>query len=159
MRQSCKPPSDSTVNFRGTTVDLTQQSLVIPADTTCLAQIGKLLEKVAQKAGFNEMEIGDVLLAVDEACTNTIKHSLKSDPTRKFQMDINCQTGNIEIIIHEDGVDFDPSQVETPDLDLPLDKRPIGGLGVYFIQKLMDHVEYKMTENGVKMLRMVKNKD
>ena len=128
-----------------------------PAKTTVLEKIGEIAAKAGREIGFDESDIGDIQLAVDEACTNTIIHGLKKDPTRSFQLVIQSGPGMIEIMIHETGEDFDPLKVKDPDLDASLEERPIGGLGIFFVKKLMDDVQYKVSADGVKTLRMVKS--
>jgi len=134
-------------------------SFKFPADTGILAKIGEIAGDVGRKAGFSDIEIGDIQLAVDEACTNTIIHGLRKDPSRIFRLIIQWQKYEIEIQIHESGEPFDPSATQDPDLRAPLEKRPIGGLGVYFVRELMDEVEYLNRDDGVKILRMLKRKE
>jgi len=129
-----------------------------PADTAVLENIGKIMVDASRNAGFNDTEIGDIQLAVDEACTNTIIHGLKEDRSKTFQLVIQWKTGEIEIFIHETGVPFDPKEVPDPDLKAPLEDRAIGGLGIFFIKELMDKVEYKIGEGGVKTLYMMKRR-
>jgi serine/threonine-protein kinase RsbW len=133
-------------------------SFEFPANTGILAKIGEIAGDVGRKAGFDNVEIGDVQLAIDEACTNTIIHGLKKDPSRIFRLIIQWQKNEIEIQIHESGEPFDPNATRDPDLKAPLEERPIGGLGVYFVRKVMDEVEYRNDEKGIKILRMLKRK-
>jgi serine/threonine-protein kinase RsbW len=133
-----------------------KHSYEFPADTSVLAEIGNILVEAARKAGFDDGEIGDVQLAVDEACTNTIIHGLKEEPSKTFRLEIHWQKGEIAISIHEAGAHFDFTDVATPDVEASLDDRAIGGLGIFFIKELMDRVEYQIGDDGVKTLYMVK---
>jgi serine/threonine-protein kinase RsbW len=49
----------------------------------------------------------------------------------------------IVIIMRDEGLSFDPSQVKQPNLKAKLSERQIGGLGVYLMRKLMDDVRYE----------------
>jgi serine/threonine-protein kinase RsbW len=135
-----------------------RQSFDFPADTSVLAKIGELAIRAGRAAGFNEFEINDINLAVAEVCTNTITHGLKNDPTRTFQLVIQWNTGEIEIFIHEDGEPFDPAYLRDPDLEAPLEDRPVGGLGLYILRKLMDEADFRVGRDGVKTWRMLKRK-
>lgn len=135
-----------------------RQSFDFQADTSVLAKIGELVTKAGRAAGFNEFEINDINLAVSEVCTNTITHGLKNDPTRSFQMVIQWDAGEIEIFIHEDGEPFDPADLRDPDLEAPLEDRPVGGLGIYILRKLMDEADFRVGRDGVKTWRMLKRK-
>lgn len=133
-----------------------QFSFDFPADTGILTEVGEVAAEAGLMAGFDVGEIGDIQLALDEACTNTIVHGLKKDPDKTFRIEINCNIGEMEILIYEYGEPFDPDQTAIPDIDAPLEDRKVGGLGVYFVRKLMDDVEYSISEDGLKTLRMIK---
>jgi serine/threonine-protein kinase RsbW len=92
-----------------------------------------------------------VQLAVDEACTNIIKHAYSG---QNGPITITCElvNDNLVITIKDKGKPFDPRSVPPPDLDVDLDKRKIGGLGIYFMQKMMDEVSYEFSsEEGNKL--------
>ena len=131
-------------------------SFEFPASTSILSDIGKLVCEAAQKEGFSEEEIGDIQLAVDEACANTIIHGLRKDPTRYFTLELNSGAGEIEIIIKEIGVSFELRNIKEVDVNAPLEEREIGGLGFFFVQNMMDIVDYQVRDDGMKILRMVK---
>ena len=135
-----------------------RQSFEFPADTSVLAEIGELIADAAFKAGFNDGEIGDIQLAVDEACTNCIRHGLHEDPASTFRISIRWAPDEMEILVCEHGAPFDPDDVKMPDLKATLEKRPVGKLGIYFIRKMMDEVEYHTGRDGEKTLRMLKRK-
>lgn len=135
-----------------------RKTLKFPADTAVLAEISEMIAETSQKAGFNEEEISQIQLSVDEACTNTIMHGLKQDSERTFELELQWNSGEIEIVISESGVPFDPTSVEEPDLSASLEERSVGGLGIYFIKQLMDEVEYRLDDRGMKILRMIKRR-
>lgn len=133
-------------------------SFDFPADTAVLAKIGELTAETSRCAGFNDREINDIQLAVDEACTNTIIHGLNQDPANRFQLIFQWRKGEIEILICESGHPFDITRIKPPNVNVSLENRAIGGLGIYFIRKLMDKLEYSVDEKGRKTFRMVKRR-
>lgn len=85
--------------------------------------------------------ISEIQTAVDEACTNVIKHAYaEKDGT----IDITCevQDNNFVVTIRDKGKPFDPYSVPLPDLETDVDERRIGGLGIYLMRTLMDDVSY-----------------
>jgi serine/threonine-protein kinase RsbW len=48
----------------------------------------------------------------------------------------------LELVIEDDGVAFDPTALETPNLSDNIDERAVGSLGVHIVMKLMDEVRY-----------------
>ena len=135
-----------------------KQTYDFPADTAVLEKIGKLAIDAGSKAGFNDIEIGDIQLAIDEVCTNTITHGLKNDQNRTFQMVIQWNPGEIEIQIHESGEPLDPFDLDDPNLENIMNEQSAGGLGLYFLRELMDEVDFRIGRDGVKTWRIVKRK-
>jgi len=85
--------------------------------------------------------ISRVQLAVDEASTNIIKYAYgEKEGLLKLIMELNHDELIITLINW--GKPFDPTSIPPPDLDSALEDRKIGGLGMYFIRKLMDEVSY-----------------
>jgi serine/threonine-protein kinase RsbW len=135
-----------------------KQTYDFPADTAVLEKIGKLATNAGSNAGFDDIEIGDIQLALDEVCTNTIIHGLKNDPSRTFQMVLQCDPGVIEILIHESGEPFDPLDFDDPILENIMEEQSAGGLGLYFLRELMDEADFRIGRDGVKTWRIVKRK-
>ncbi|MBX9937065.1 MAG: ATP-binding protein [Burkholderiaceae bacterium] len=78
-------------------------------------------------------------LCLDELITNTILHGLQGAQNRLIRVRINISAQWLEIIIKDDAPQFDPFvQAPAPDLDLDLDDRQVGGLGVHLVKTLMD---------------------
>jgi len=88
-----------------------------------------------------ETGIFEVQTAVDEACTNIIKYAYVAEGDT---INITCeiQDNDFVVTIRDKGKPFNPSSVPPPDLKTDLDKRRIGGLGIYLMRKLMDDVSY-----------------
>ena len=51
------------------------------------------------------------------------------------------------VTITDDGIPFDPFSVKTPDTDLSIDEREIGGLGIHLVRNMMDKVSYQRKDN------------
>jgi len=78
-------------------------------------------------------------LCLEELITNTIQHGLGGVPDRQIHVQVNITEEWLEIILKDDAPAFDPfAQAPLPDLDLDVEMRPIGGLGVHLVKTLMD---------------------
>lgn len=106
-----------------------------------LAKVRKKIKYISEKAGFTKKEICNIALAADEACTNIIRHSYLGDYTKKINIKADIKDKRLEITIRHYGI--------KPDLKKITGRRPRrirpGGLGVYFIKKIMDDVMYDGT--------------
>jgi anti-sigma regulatory factor (Ser/Thr protein kinase) len=83
----------------------------------------------------------DVQVALDEIVNNAVRHAAPRHPAIDVRLSI--AGADIEIGIEDDGEPFDPRDAPAPDLALPLADRPVGGLGLFLVRKLMDDVEYR----------------
>lgn len=88
-----------------------------------------------------EAGVFEVQTAVDEACTNIIKYAY-SEVGGIITITCEMQDNDFIVTVRDEGKPFDPSSVLPPDLEADLDKRRIGGLGIYLMRKLMDDVIY-----------------
>ncbi len=117
------------------------------------AALGKLCENI----GFDGDTAGQVVLSVDEALTNIIRHACGGDPDQVIEIEFFpcCDPGHegLEIILRDYGKAIDPDQIKPRDLD---EVRP-GGLGLHIMKECMDIVEYTQAEGGGTRLRMFKN--
>lgn len=133
--------------------------LKLPANSENLDIIRKFVSGIAENIGFNEEEVYQIELAVDEACANIINHAYKNDnmPAEKIiHVTVRTRKDRIEVKIADKGVGFDPDSLETPDMDRYLRERKQGGLGVHLIKTLMDEVKFQIkpgVRNEVKMVK------
>ena len=121
-----------------------------------VGQLRKIREAVrgaVESCGCSETPTADIVLAVDEACQNIIRHAYKGDPEGVIELDVRRQGDDLIICLLDLAPVIDPSKVKPRDLD---DLRP-GGLGTHFIQKVMDRA-YFLPRPGTdgNLLRMVK---
>lgn len=81
-------------------------------------------------------------LAADEAAANVFNHAFP-DKRGALEISTQCSLTALVIRLHYYGRSFDPSAVPDPDLTIPLEQRPTGGLGLYFMRQVMDRVTFE----------------
>ena len=131
-------------------------SLSVNSQFERLAEIADFVEDAACACGLNDEQTHDVQMAVDEACTNVIEHAYRGKPDG--MIDIVCDKRGNEFIvtISDSGARFDPQKIGLPKTREPLAKRRVGGLGLFFMRKLMDRVEFDFESGRGNRLTMVK---
>jgi serine/threonine-protein kinase RsbW len=131
-------------------------SLTVDSSLERLSEIADFVELAARESGMNDDQVYDVQMAVDEACANVIEHAYRGRPDGTI--DIRCEKRGKEFVvtIQDLGERFDPKQVARPRTNDPLSKRNIGGLGLFFMHKLMDKVTFEFTSGSGNRLTMVK---
>ena len=123
--------------------------LKIPSVTENLQMIREFVLKIAAKTGFNEETQEQIALAVDEACTNVIKHAHHHDARRLMDIQIQTDSRKMKITITDKGRGFDITKLKDPDVEKYIRESRHGGLGIYLIKTLMDEVDYEFNP-GVK---------
>jgi len=135
------------------------RSLNIESRTDRLVDAREFVSAAAQELGFGDDDIGKIALAVDEACTNVIKHAYHFDGQQYLTITVEAGKNSIEIRITDSGERFDPRELPAPDMKEYLKKFRKGGLGVYLMKKLMDEVEYQLLPGKKNEVRLVKYLD
>jgi serine/threonine-protein kinase RsbW len=128
----------------------------IPSRTDNLLEVREFVGSAARSFGFSEEEAANIVLAVDEACTNIIKHAYQYATDKEIEINISQSDGLFEIRIYDSGRSFDPTNVRPPDVKKYIDHRQRGGLGVYLMKRLMDKVEYKFNPGKRNEVRLIK---
>ena len=89
-----------------------------------------------------------IVLAVDEAATNVIKHALQQDSRKFFGVEIDPGEEKITIVLSDEGPPFDPSDIpEKPDVVKRIREKKRGGLGIYLMRNVMDEVLFTREKN------------
>lgn len=137
-----------------------QNELVVLSKTENLYLIREFVETSARNAGLKQEEIDKIILSVDEAATNVIKHAYKTIGIGEIIINTETKDNSFSVIITDFGNSFDAEAVKSPDMEDYLRKRKVGGLGVYLIRTLMDDVNYESVPgkyNRVKMTKKILN--
>ena len=83
----------------------------------------------------------ELVLAIAEAAQNIVKHAFKNNANANEVMvvQISCENKKLEIAFYDRGTPVDPKKVKHREID---NVKP-GGLGTFFIQEIMDAVEFR----------------
>ncbi len=132
--------------------------LKIPSQSDNLAIIRDVVAKVASRIGFDTDEASKIELAVDEACTNVIKHAYANNSNQMIEVSIKVDQKKLIIIVADKGKGFNPDKIKLPDLNKSIKEGRKGGLGLCLIRTLMDKVEFEIkpgSKNQVKMIKYI----
>ncbi len=97
--------------------------------------------KLAAETGVPAERLGGIELAVEEVFVNICQHAGEAASVRLECVSEN--NGGISIVISDDGVPFNPLECPDPELDVPLEEREVGGLGIFLVKNTMDGVRYE----------------
>ncbi len=94
-------------------------------------------------------------LVTEELVVNVASYAYPDGADDYLDVEIIRDEGHITLRFRDGGVPFNPLEREAPDTSLPIEERPIGGLGIYLVRQFMDTVEYEYT-NGENILTVMK---
>lgn len=98
-------------------------------------------------------------LVMEEALTNVIFYAYEEGSHNEISVDFYLSNNQLDIKITDSGKPFDPTAKADPDISLSVEDRPIGGLGIFLIRKIMDNVSYERVGqcNVLSMTKMIAN--
>jgi len=129
--------------------------LCIAADVKNLVTIRRFVEGAASSGCGDPQAIADILIAMNEAATNIILHGYQGRPGT-IEVEVAYDQDALVVCLRDRAPQFDPTSAPAPDVTLPLEQRPIGGMGVLMMRQLIDELIYRTTDDGRNELIMVK---
>ena len=135
--------------------------LTIDAKTENLHQIFDFLTTELQKIGCEKKMIRQCKLCAEEIFMNISSYAYHPETGLvHITMDVVGKPYPVKLIFSfsDSGKPFDPLSKEAPDIDAPLDERPVGGLGIFLVTTTMDDVsyEYKDGRNILTVEKIIK---
>ena len=111
-------------------------------------RLGEMLAEFTEKHDIPTQIAFRLDLVLDELITNIIKYGYKDlddrNMTQKIHIEIYHESPNyLKVILIDCGIEFDPLQVEMPEITTSLEDRPVGGLGVFFAKQFTDKMSYE----------------
>ncbi len=126
--------------------------IIIESHPKNLIDIRHTIDSALSQTSLSKEDCGTIILAVDEACSNIIRHSYKNDHTKTIEVHTQVSHELLSIIIIDQGIEFDINTIEKRDVS---EVKP-GGLGIYIIHHTMDTVEYSRSKDGFNQLKLTK---
>jgi serine/threonine-protein kinase RsbW len=125
------------------------------ADLKSLAAIRQFIQEASAPLRPDTAALWDLILAVDETTTNIVLHGYRGGQG-EIEVEVRPQGDALVVCLRDEAPPFDPTLLPAPDVTLPLDERPVGGLGIYLARQMTDHISYRRTPRGGNELTLVK---
>ena len=120
-----------------------------------LQQITAAVEDLALRENWSQELEFKVNLVLDELSVNIVNYG---GEVSMIEVSLSSEEESVTIEITDDGQPFDPlNDAVEPDTSAPIDERPIGGLGLYFVRTMMDEMHYRR-EQGKNFLALAKRR-
>ena len=135
--------------------DETERHLILHNDIQQIPQLAEFIETIADEIKLDQGLAMSLNLALEEAVTNVILYAYPEGSDGLVDIEAIMSKDKLKFIISDSGQAFDPTAAPEADVTLGVEDRPIGGLGIYLVRKIMDSVSYERTE-GKNVLSLTK---
>ena len=122
------------------------QTLTVTNDLAELPRLADELERYCEPLEPTMKDMLALQLALEETVTNVIHHGYRDldAGAHSFVVEFSAPAPDrVRLVVIDDAPAYDPLARPEVDLDLPLEERPIGGLGVHLVKNLMQHTAYE----------------
>lgn len=138
------PQPCSTSSTFDTAVSANSQSLTIAAALAELTRVMQMIDDFSAEAGIGAADASALHLALEEIITNVITHGYQGDASRCLSVQIEAAAPDrIRASVTDEAPAYNPLARPEVNTSLPLEARPVGGLGVHLVRKLMDVCLYE----------------
>jgi anti-sigma regulatory factor (Ser/Thr protein kinase) len=138
--------------------------LTIPVrnDLAELERVASLIEDFGRRHRLPTRTVFELNLAIDEVLTNIILYAFLDAVEHEIVLRLSAVAAGETVVveIEDDGQPFDPTCCAPPDLTQAIDDRPVGGLGIHLVRRLMDSLTYRRRrdKNLLAMRKFVRDK-
>jgi len=136
--------------------DELSEQITLNCDLKQTRKLNDFMKAVTARIGIGNKQSRNLRLAVEEAVTNVMNYAYPIGQEGKVMIEVKSNQHSIKIVISDEGVAFDPTEVGTTDVTLSAEDRPIGGLGILLVREMVDSVNYERT-NGKNILTLRMN--
>lgn len=121
--------------------------ITLDASLDNLQKFKDFINEQAESYGFGMSRVLKIELACDELLVNSINYAYEHS---KGEITVRClavEPNTLSIDIIDSGPPFNPLEAEAPDLELNVDDRQIGGLGIFLVREMVDDMQYTRRDN------------
>ena len=124
------------------------EGILLPATLDSIAEVGRRVVALAGDAGLGPGECYRLRLATEEIVANVVHHGYPCDAGRAgtptFEVSFGSDPERVWVCVVDAARPFDPTSVAAPGgLDVPLERRPAGGLGIHLARNALDEFSYR----------------
>ncbi|HEX6573767.1 MAG TPA: ATP-binding protein [Gemmatimonadaceae bacterium] len=127
----------------------------VGADPDGVGKVSAAFAEFAQTYALPDAVRRNFSVALDELLANELSHAMAGRENGLLTVEGQLDQDRLAVTLTDDGPPFDPFAQDAPDTTLSVEDRPIGGLGIHLVRKLMDEVSYERRD-GCNMVSLVK---
>ena len=133
----------------------THKTIVLMNDIREMSRIIDAITHIADSVSCPPVVVHDVTLAMEEIFSNIVFYGFGDDLDHHITLHLVIEGDALILTLQDEGIPFNPLNVQIGPRDKPLEERDKGGMGITLAKNLMDQMEYRR-ERGKNILRMEK---
>lgn len=123
-----------------------------------LLRVNSIFESFATQHDIGGRLRYHLLVSIEEILTNIIKYGFDEQGVHPIHITFRVVVDNVEMEFEDRGREFNPLEVEDPDLVSAIENRQLGGLGIHLVKKMVDAAEYRRVgDKNILLLRKSKS--
>jgi anti-sigma regulatory factor (Ser/Thr protein kinase) len=130
-------------------------SITIPSNPKYLRLVRAVVATIGQVSDLSDDSVDQVMLAVDEACANVIRHAYNNDFNKEIIVTFNISKDILEVTIDDYGKKAEPDCFNCQ----PIGEIRTGGYGLHLIKRAFDVIKYDETKKNGNRLRLLRYKN
>jgi len=132
------------------------RELVLQARIENISRATDFINEQLKEYSCSVRTLSQIDIAIDELFSNIAQYTYdKGEGEVVIRFSYDDATHMATIVFIDQGIPFDPLKQEDPDISVPAKERKIGGLGIFLVKKIMDHITYHY-EDGKNILTIKK---
>ena len=120
-----------------------KETLNLHNDINEVPLLGEWVETIGEQFELPMPAVFQINLALEEAVVNVMNYAYPGKEGMPVRIAAEKADAAVVFTLEDDGVAFDPTQAESPDISLDVEERPIGGLGIFLVKEIMADVAYQ----------------
>lgn len=135
-----------------------EETLNLHNDINEIPLLGEWVEALGEKLKLPMASVFQLNLALEEAVVNVMNYAYPGEKGKAVVLRAHGDGSLVTFVLEDEGVEFDPTKAEDPDVSLDISERPIGGLGIFLVRQYMSEVKY-VRDAGRNILTMTYKPD
>jgi len=124
-----------------------KNQIILKNEKEEITNFNAILEEFAERNEIPFKANMEICLAVEEILMNIISYAHEDEQDHEIGVKWWLEDDSFLLEIIDSGIEFDPTKLPKPDLESSVEDRKIGGLGIHFVKKLMQDVNYKREDD------------
>jgi anti-sigma regulatory factor (Ser/Thr protein kinase) len=118
-------------------------AIVLTNERRELVRLGDRVEQFGKDCGLDPDDTAVANLVLDELVSNVIKYAYDDGQEHQILVTVEIRPDLLIISVEDDGKPFNPTEAPAPNLGLPVEEWPLGGLGVHIVKSIANAIEYR----------------